>query len=37
MLEARVSIVCSGSSELKEGTLIGSVPGIVIISGCFSE
>jgi hypothetical protein len=31
MLDTRVSIICSGSSEGKEGTLIGSVPGIVRI------
>jgi hypothetical protein len=31
MLEARVSTICSGSSERKEGTLIRSVPGIVVI------
>jgi hypothetical protein len=37
MLEARVSSICSGSNELKEGTLIGSVPGIVRIQGSFFE
>jgi hypothetical protein len=37
MLETRVSTLCSGCSERKEGTLIGSVPGFVKILGCFFE
>ena len=35
MLDTRVSTLCSGGSERKEGTLVGSVPSIVRISGCF--
>jgi hypothetical protein len=37
MLETRVSTLCSRGSDRKERTLIRSVSGIVIISGCFSK
>ena len=37
MLETRVSTICSGSSERKEGTLIGSIPSIVKFKDVFSN